>query len=108
MPIYEYRCTACHRTFEVIQKVGDAPPESCIHCSGAVEKLISRTSFQLKGGGWFQSDYGGAKSKTTKDANGASADSAPSDSSGAKKTDSASKDAPKAGGCASGSCGCSS
>ncbi len=61
MPIYEYRCTSCHRTFEVIQKQSEAPLECCSECSGPLEKLISRTSFHLKGGGWFTNDYGAAK-----------------------------------------------
>jgi putative FmdB family regulatory protein len=63
MPLYEYRCKACGHTFEVIQKHSDRPLKKCDDCSGPLEKLISRSSFQLKGGGWFISDY--SKSKTS-------------------------------------------
>ncbi len=64
MPIYEYRCNDCGKEFEVIQKFSDKPINKCIHCSGKkVEKLISQSSFVLKGGGWYASDYGGKKAK---------------------------------------------
>jgi putative FmdB family regulatory protein len=108
MPIYEYRCTSCHRTIEVIQKVGDAPPECCSYCSGPLEKLISRTSFHLKGGGWFNSDYGAGKAGA-KDEGAKATETAPSEGAGTKKADTSSDgDSPKTGGgCASGSCGCS-
>ena len=58
MPIYEYRCADCKETFEVIQKFSDDPVKKCAHCSGMkVEKLISQSSFVLKGGGWYQDGY---------------------------------------------------
>ena len=57
MPIYEYRCTACGRQFEVMQKMSDKPLTKCEECSGKLEKLISRTAFQLSGGGWYKSGY---------------------------------------------------
>ncbi len=58
MPIYEYRCDGCDKTFEVIQKFSDDPIKECIHCSGEdVEKLISQSSFILKGGGWHKDGY---------------------------------------------------
>jgi putative FmdB family regulatory protein len=60
MPIYEYRCTSCGNEFEVIQKVGARQLRKCKQCEGKLEKLISRTSFQLKGGGWFINDYAGS------------------------------------------------
>ncbi|HKQ59805.1 MAG TPA: FmdB family zinc ribbon protein [Candidatus Polarisedimenticolaceae bacterium] len=64
MPIYEYRCRSCGVVTEVIQKIGDKPLRRCEKCSGSLEKLISRTAFQLKGGGWYQDGYnkGGSKS----------------------------------------------
>ena len=64
MPIYEYQCKSCGKVIEVIQKFGDRPLRKCRACSGRLEKLISRTSFQLKGGGWFEHGYhnsGGSK-----------------------------------------------
>jgi putative FmdB family regulatory protein len=57
MPIYEYRCTSCHDEFEVTQKITAEPLKECPRCQGAVEKLISHSSFVLKGSGWYQTDY---------------------------------------------------
>lgn len=57
MPIYEYKCKKCQKEFEVIQKFSDEPIKKCPDCKGAVEKLISQSSFQLKGGGWYADDY---------------------------------------------------
>lgn len=60
MPIYEYGCEKCGHTFERLQKVSDEPVSECPGCSasGAVKKLVSRTSFVLKGGGWYKDHYG--------------------------------------------------
>jgi putative FmdB family regulatory protein len=60
MPLYEYRCRSCGTLIEVLQKLGDRPLRSCERCSGRLEKLISRTSFHLRGGGWFADGYGTA------------------------------------------------
>lgn len=57
MPIYEYRCTTCGDEIEVIQKVNARPLRKCRQCNGKLEKLISRASFSLKGGGWFANSY---------------------------------------------------
>jgi len=57
MPLYEYKCKKCNKTFEVLQKINADPLEKCIHCNGKVEKLISVSSFQLKGSGWYLTDY---------------------------------------------------
>lgn len=58
MPIYEYICNDCGKEFEVMQKFSDQPIKACVHCSGKkVEKLISRSSFVLKGGGWGATNY---------------------------------------------------
>ena len=58
MPIYEYRCTACGRTMEMLQRVDDPPASECAHCQGKLEKLFSAPSFQFKGSGWYATDYG--------------------------------------------------
>ncbi len=58
MPIYEYRCTSCQDDFEVTQKISDAPLSECPKCHGTLEKLISQSSFVLKGSGWYMTDYG--------------------------------------------------
>ena len=65
MPIYEYKCRQCG-DFEVTQKITDKPLARCPACKGKVKKLISNTSFQLKGTGWYVTDYA-RKEKTPKD-----------------------------------------
>ncbi len=57
MPIYEYKCSKCGETFEAFQKINDNPLTSCKFCHGRVERLISQSSFQLKGSGWYLTDY---------------------------------------------------
>ena len=57
MPIYEYECTKCGRIEEVFQKFSDKPLVKCKHCSGKLHKLISHSSFHLKGTGWYVTDY---------------------------------------------------
>ncbi|MBL8202845.1 MAG: zinc ribbon domain-containing protein [Blastocatellia bacterium] len=64
MPIYEYACTKCGHQLEVMQKISDKPLSRCPECRGKLEKLFSQTSFQLKGAGWYVTDYsksGGGK-----------------------------------------------
>ena len=57
MPIYEYQCTKCGEIFEAFQKITDDPLTQCKFCRGKVDKLISQSSFQLKGSGWYLTDY---------------------------------------------------
>ena len=58
MPIYEYKCENCHDTFEILQKVNENPLTECILChEGPVKKLISVSSFVLKGAGFYVNDY---------------------------------------------------
>jgi putative FmdB family regulatory protein len=59
MPIYEYECSKCGRIDEVIQKFSDKPLTRCKYCSGKLQKLISHSSFHLKGTGWYITDYAG-------------------------------------------------
>ena len=63
MPVYEYECRGCGKVHEVWQSMNDAPLASCPDCDGEVYKIISRSSFHLKGGGWFADGYskGGGK-----------------------------------------------
>ncbi len=60
MPVYEYECTDCRKVFEIQQKMADAPLTACPECEGAVKKLMSMSSFQLKGGGWYADGYASA------------------------------------------------
>lgn len=73
MPIYEYRCTSCGHELEVMQKIVDPAPAKCPKCEAeaTLERLVSRTSFQLKGGGWYNDLYSSVKKEPSKD--GASA-----------------------------------
>jgi putative FmdB family regulatory protein len=57
MPIYEYRCEKCGKVFEVLQRFSDEPLKIHEECGGQVEKLISQSAFQLKGSGWYATDY---------------------------------------------------
>jgi len=57
MPVYEYECNGCQKVFEVQQRIADAPVSVCPDCGGTVRKLISMSSFQLKGGGWYTDGY---------------------------------------------------
>jgi len=75
MPIYEYACTRCGTVTEVMQKMSDRPLRKCRKCSGRLQKLVSRTSFQLKGGGWYAQGYSSSGGDSDK-------------SSGGKKTES--------------------
>jgi putative FmdB family regulatory protein len=58
MPIYEFRCKKCSNQIEVFQKMSDKPPARCKKCGGRMEKMISQTTFQFKGEGWYVTDYG--------------------------------------------------
>jgi putative FmdB family regulatory protein len=57
MPIYEFRCKKCGSQIEVIQKMTDKAPTRCKKCGGRLEKMISQTTFQFKGEGWYVTDY---------------------------------------------------
>ena len=57
MPIYEYECEKCGAIEEVFQNFSDSPLETCPECSGKLHKLISQSSFHLKGTGWYVTDY---------------------------------------------------
>ena len=70
MPIYEYRCERCG-DFEEMQRITDPPLEGCPKCRRKVRRLISTTSFQLKGSGWYVTDYARAGNGKSKDAAGA-------------------------------------
>ena len=80
MPIYEYACQACGHALEVIQKMGDAPLKDCPVCGKPqLKKLMSASGFQLKGSGWYATDFKGGTKKS--DAAGGEAKNSDSDSS---------------------------
>ncbi|MEZ4266810.1 MAG: zinc ribbon domain-containing protein [Myxococcota bacterium] len=58
MPIYEYACEACGHRVEQMQRMSDPPLKTCPECAeDAMKRLISQTSFVLKGSGWYKTDY---------------------------------------------------
>lgn len=57
MPTYEYECPKCPRVFEVRQRITEKPLETCDVCGGSVRRLLSASTFILKGGGWYVTDY---------------------------------------------------
>lgn len=61
MPVYEYECKECEKVFEVQQRISDDPLKTCPECQGSVKKLVSMSSFQLKGSGWYADGYASAK-----------------------------------------------
>jgi putative FmdB family regulatory protein len=97
MPIYEYTCQKCGRHLEVIQKMSDKPLTRCPECKGKLEKILSQTSFQLKGSGWYVSDYT-SRGKAEKSEKSDKSDK------GEKKEAAAGTCAATGGGCATGMC----
>lgn len=65
MPIYEYACASCGHELEIWQKITEKPARTCPNCGARkLERQISHTSFQLKGTGWYVTDYAGKKPTT--------------------------------------------
>ena len=83
MPLYEYACRRCGKTFEVRQKFSDKPLTVHENCGGAVERLLSPPAFQFKGSGWYVTDY----KRNGKDASGSDGKAKP-DGITESKTDS--------------------
>ena len=106
MPLYEYRCAKCAETFEVMRKFSDPPLTEHEGCGGTLERLLSAPAFQLKGTGWYATDYakGGAKvggsskgeSGEGKTAESKAADSKTGDSKAAESKSTESKSETKA------------
>ncbi|MCE9579225.1 MAG: zinc ribbon domain-containing protein [Deltaproteobacteria bacterium] len=112
MPVYEYRCTTCEREFEYQQRMSDPPRDVCENCGGPLERIISRTAFQLKGGGWYKDLYASTKpgesggaSSTKSDSAAAPAPAASSDSGSSAPAPAAAAPAPSTSGGSSGSSG---
>jgi putative FmdB family regulatory protein len=78
MPIYEYICTHCKHQFDELQKIGEPPLEKCPMCAErTLTKLVSAAGFQLKGTGWYATDFKtktepATKAEPTKDSSAAS------------------------------------
>ena len=87
MPLYEYRCAKCAETFEVMRKFSDPPLIEHEGCGGVLERLLSAPAFQLKGTGWYATDYAKSGAKAA----APDAESKPDDSKKADSKDSQSK-----------------
>jgi putative FmdB family regulatory protein len=84
VPIYEYLCEGCGNVTEVIQKLDEPGPKTCPECgSRKIAKLVSRSAFQLKGGGWYADLYS-STTKTPKDAGAAKGETGAKGEAGAK------------------------
>jgi len=66
MPIYEYQCKKCGKQFEVFQGITEPDVKTCKFCKGKVQKMMSLSSFTLKGSGWYATDYAGKKPQPAK------------------------------------------
>src|SRR5215471_8473624 len=99
MPIYEYQCQKCG-TFEITQRITEKPLNKCPTCKGKVKKLISNTSFQLKGTGWYITDYarkGKSDSKADNDGKSTSESKTSKTSSESKTTSESKKESSSSG-----------
>lgn len=99
MPIYEYRCNFCGHELEALQKLSDAPLTGCPSCNtDGLVKLVSAAGFQLKGSGWYATDFKGGGKKP--------ADKTPTTESKTEtKTETKTESSAPTGGCGSG-CAC--
>jgi putative FmdB family regulatory protein len=87
MPIYEYKCSACSHELESLQKFSDAPLVTCPACGkDALTKLVSAAGFQLKGSGWYQTDFRGSGGKPATKAGAGKTESGAAESGTAEKS----------------------
>jgi putative FmdB family regulatory protein len=85
MPIYEYLCNKCGHQFEEMQRITDEPIKTCPKCrKRSVERLISQTSFVLKGTGWYATDYAHKGASAPASKSDAKSDAGSEPKSGAK------------------------
>jgi putative FmdB family regulatory protein len=99
VPTYDYRCDQCARTFEVRQRISEAPLTTCERCGGPIRRLLAAAPFILKGGGWYVTDYPSEGRKKGMEAEKKSSDATPAPaSSTTSSTDGA---AAKSGGASS-------
>lgn len=105
MPIYEYACGSCGKTIDVLQKVSDPTPEKCSACGtqNSLSRVVSRTSFVLKGGGWYADLYGSTKKDGGSSSPSSSSSSSSSSSASSSDSSSSSSGSTSSGGSASSS-----
>jgi putative FmdB family regulatory protein len=88
MPLYEFECTQCGHRFERILRFTDPYPEACPECGGIPKKMISASSFQFKGTGWYVTDYARKGSTPTGESEATKAESSKSESKPESKSES--------------------
>ncbi|UZP67180.1 zinc ribbon domain-containing protein [Desulfovibrio mangrovi] len=101
MPIYEYRCNACEQIFEEWQKSFEDAQPDCPVCGGTSERVMSNTTFVLRGGGWYVSEYGRNSASTKPDSSASAASSGSSEPGSGTSSASGTSDAVASGGTAS-------
>ena len=105
MPIYEYRCGSCGHQQEFLQKVSDAPHTTCPQCGKpSLSKLLSAAGFQLKGSGWYATDFKGSGSKPAAKSGDDAKPSAESKGGESKSGESKSEEKKAAPSCGAGGC----
>jgi putative FmdB family regulatory protein len=108
MPIYAYRCEACGHAKDVLQKFSDPQLETCPACgAGAFRKQITAAGFQLKGSGWYVTDFRNGASAGAKSSSASSPDSASPSTESAAAPASSSSSSSETASTASGGCGAS-
>jgi len=71
MPIYKFRCNSCENEFTLIRKMSDKGDVICPHCgSNLADKLICKSSFSLKGAGWYKDNYSSVAKEKPKESDG--------------------------------------
>jgi putative FmdB family regulatory protein len=113
MPIYEYRCAACGHQLEALQKLTDSPLVDCPSCGKSrLRKLVTAAGFQLKGSGWYATDFKNSSKPAAKNSGGKGEAAAGATGAAAAKVESTTSDSSKSeskatttgsGGCGSGS-----
>ncbi len=102
MPIYAYQCKSCEHEFDALQKISDDPLKTCPECSEeSLKKMLTAPAFQLKGTGWYETDFKdknaqGKKDSSTNSTSSKKDDKTSSDSSSSSKSESSSKTASSA------------
>ncbi|WED44296.1 FmdB family zinc ribbon protein [Legionella cardiaca] len=95
MPIYEYECKNCHHHFDLMQKISDAPAKQCPQCfQDTAVRLVSAAGFQLKGTGWYVTDFKnkGSKTETKSDSSTTAPENKPAESTATKSEKKGDKD----------------
>ncbi|MCF8044884.1 MAG: zinc ribbon domain-containing protein [Desulfarculaceae bacterium] len=95
MPVYEYECTECGEVEEALQKISEPQLKECPRCKGRLKKLISQSTFHLKGSGWYVTDYGGSSNQAAPAGSGTTETDSSKGDGASRANDKASAPTPK-------------